>query len=275
MASENDRLTEPPSSVGLLDREAEAALDGPTASSAGKSWMHQQATRDVNPHSGQQDDTRPYRLLIGSHKGGTGQTTGALALAWTLAQQGLSVTLTDADPVQSATLVASGGDGTCGWPGVTLVPAQAEKLPAATETARGISSARAIEIVDGPALTERSTQHVLRYVDGILLTCLPDPLSLRTVPAAARAIETAQQQHGSLELVGILIALHDPTDELQDEMLSLLRQQYGDLLLEPPVPLDSALAEWPLDPGSELPAGPARLAYHQVAQRLVASLSAV
>ena len=64
----------------------------------------------------------PFFLAIGSHKGGTGRTTTACALAWLWGQDGFRVTLADADPVQAAGLIALDESGQCPWSNVTYLP---------------------------------------------------------------------------------------------------------------------------------------------------------
>ena len=51
----------------------------------------------------------PFVLAIGSHKGGTGRTTTACALAWLWGHAGFRVTIVDADPVRAAGLIALAG----------------------------------------------------------------------------------------------------------------------------------------------------------------------
>jgi cellulose biosynthesis protein BcsQ len=109
---------------------------------------------------------------------------------------------------------------------------------------------------------------VLRRADGVILTCLADPLSLRTVPVAAGVLSAARHHNPKLDLLGVLIDLFTDLDAVQAPMLDRLRQMHGELLLEPPVPYDPAVRDWPLTPGAGLPSGPAADAFAAVAGRL-------
>jgi cellulose biosynthesis protein BcsQ len=200
----------------------------------------------------------PYVLAVASHKGGTGRTTAAASLAWTWGSQGLRVTLLDADPVGAATLLTSDRSGTCPWPNVRL----SSDLSALKEG--GLTGD--LIVVDCPSLTEPAAQEVLTRADGVLLTCLPDPLSLRSVPSASAAIEAARASNDRLDLLGILLPIVDEADRLQNQMLEQLRELHGGLLLEPVVPAAAEYRHWPMRPGSPPPEGPAREAYQALAQ---------
>lgn len=203
---------------------------------------------------------RPYVLVLGSHKGGTGRTTSALALAYLWGQAGLSVALIDADPVGAARMMAVGSDGSCRWRGVRFFASLPESLG-------GLADCDRI-IIDAPPLTERHGQRVLRLADGIIVSCLADPLSLWTVPSAARAIKQARLHNPRLTLLGLHIAIFRKHNLVQSQMLQELRQTQSDFLLEPPIPAQPEISDWALKPGGEMPAGPARDSYEALAQLL-------
>ena len=123
-------------------------------------------------------------------------------------------------------------------------------------------------IVDCPSFMDPNVQTVLRRCHGVVLTCLADPLSLRTVPAAAGVLATARVANPRLELLGVIIGQYNAFDEIQSPMLERLRQMHGDLLLEPPVPYDPALRDWALLPGGPLPAGRAARAFTTARNRI-------
>jgi cellulose biosynthesis protein BcsQ len=201
----------------------------------------------------------PYLLAISSHKGGTGRTTVALALAWLWGRAGLRVTLADADPVRAAGLVACPGIA-CSWPNVTY----ASGLPDPGDPALDAD----VVVIDCPALLDPMALGVLKRAQGVALTCLADPLSLRTVPAAAGVLASARVANPRLELLGLTLGLYMDGDELQAAMLDRVRNMHGDLLLEPPVPFDPGVRDWPLAPGAGLPAGPAAASFAGVADSL-------
>jgi len=203
--------------------------------------------------------TTPYILTVASHKGGTGRTTSALSLAWALGESGHRVILIDADEQRSASALALDPRGQFNWRNVEFRTwPQALTKPLSAD----------IVVIDPPALTSASVAPVLAQAHGIVLTCLADPLSIRTVPAAATVIEQARVGNPKLELLGILICIYDERDPVQSAMLTRLQQAHGDLLLNPQVPMQPEVRSWALKPGSPPPMGPALEAYAAVCQGL-------
>jgi cellulose biosynthesis protein BcsQ len=203
--------------------------------------------------------TKPYILAVASHKGGTGRTTSALTLAWALGESGHRVILVDADEQRSASALALDSRGQFDWANVEF-----RTWPQSL----GKPMNADIVVIDPPALTSATAAPVLAQAHGIVLTCLADPLSIRTVPAAATVIEQARAVNPLLELLGILICIYDERDAVQSAMLARLQQAHGDLLLNPPVPLQSEIRSWALKPGSKPPLGAALEAYASVCQSL-------
>lgn len=207
-----------------------------------------------NSHLGERP---PYILTVTSHKGGTGRTTLACALAWLWGQRGLKVTLIDADPVRAASLVAAGVDGQCHWPNVTLVMAKAGGA--------SIPHEQHAVIIDSPPATEPLAQKVFARAHGVVICSLADSLALNTLPAATRAIREARDGNPDLALLGIAVNCFNSSDLAQTRCLSLLRGARGGLFLEPPIPYRPELRDWPMSPGSDLPDGPGRVAFRALA----------
>jgi cellulose biosynthesis protein BcsQ len=202
----------------------------------------------------------PYVLAVISHKGGTGRTTAALALAWNWAATGRKVSVVDADPIRSASLVALDANRHCPWPNVQFVTGTDSLAAPLTGE---------VVVIDCPNLLDpANSRPILEEADGIVLTCLADPLSIRTVPAAANVIEAAKGVNPRLELLGILISIYNERDPVHTAMLGRLRQSHQDLLLEPVVPYQAEVRDWPLHPGTSPPPGPARDAYAALTQAL-------
>ena len=201
-----------------------------------------------------------YLLAVGSHKGGTGRTTAALALAWLWGQEGMRVTLADADPIHAAGLIALNETGACSWQNVTYVIG----LPEPGDPALAAD----VVLIDCPPLLAPDAGPILSRAAGVVLTCHADPMSLRTVPAAAGVLAAARIQNPAVELIGVLIGGYNAEDAVQAPMLGRLRQMHGELLLEPPIPDDSAVRDWALAPGSGLPAGRAADAFSTVGRQL-------
>jgi cellulose biosynthesis protein BcsQ len=167
--------------------------------------------------------------------------------------------LVDADPARSAALLAVNGNGACTWPNVSFVVGP-------DEIHRDHDCD--VVVVDSPSLTEKASRTVLARADGIILTCLADPMSIRTVPAVASVIESVRLQNNNLELLGILIGLYNELDVVQKAMMNRLQQNHRDLLLEPSVPFQVEYRSWPLQPGSEPPPGAARDAFTHLVSTL-------
>jgi cellulose biosynthesis protein BcsQ len=210
---------------------------------------------------------RPYILVLASHKGGTGRTTCALALAYLWGQAGLNVALIDADPVGAAHAVALAPGGNCAWK-------QVKFFASIPDGGRGLLGSNLI-LIDCPPLTEPSAQRVLRMADGVVLSVLANPLSMRTIPTAASALEHARGHNPRLNLLGLLVGIYHEQDELQTAMLHEIRQVHGNLLLEPAIPYQQEVRDWPLNPGSPLPEGPAREAYAALTGLLEPALTPV
>jgi cellulose biosynthesis protein BcsQ len=200
---------------------------------------------------------KAYVLAVASHKGGTGRTTTALALAWAWGRAGRDVGLVDADPSGAARLVAAGPGGRCDWTNVTL-----------HESARQAARAgREVVVVDGPSLTDHDCWAVLGQADGVLLTCVADILTLRTLPLATEVLARGSQRATPPELHGVLLTRFRD-DQYQPRLRAELERLEGDVLLGPDVPEDQALRTWALTPGADLPAGPGREAYRRLAEEL-------
>lgn len=202
----------------------------------------------------------PYVLAIASHKGGTGRTTAACALAWLWGRDGLEVVLADADPIGAAGLVAVDSNGRCDWPNVQF-----------RDCAAGLEpdwSGADLVIVDCSNLMDPAAQSVLQHCHGVVLTCLADPMALRTVPHAARALAEARVANPKLELLGVVIGSYDGADIVQAPMLDRLRTMHGEMLLEPPVPFDADLRDWALSPGAALPQGAGAQALEAIRDRI-------
>lgn len=209
------------------------------------------------------DMTRPYILAVGSHKGGTGRTSTAAALAAIWGRQGRTVMLIDADPQGAAGLLVRDGSGRCRWPNVGFRTG----LPAADDFGNAD-----LVVVDAPPLTESAARPVLARADAVVLTCLADPLCLRTVRTAAEAIARARGDGARPGLAGIILGLYRSDDDLQAGMLDRMRRHHAEYLLEPPIPCDPAWSDWPLSPGAPLPDGAATEACGRLAAVLAGSL---
>lgn len=203
--------------------------------------------------------SRPYVLVIAGHKGGSGRTTAALALAWCWGRRGLRVGLLDAAAVPAAQRIAAGKDGCCSWNNVRL-------LKGLSETSE--VSEFDLVVIDAPSLTDPAAVEVLSIADGVLLIAQAEATALRTTRVALRSVEIALNRNSRLKRLGVLLPAFDSNDPVQQQLREQLRTQFGTQLLEPSIPVAAEVRDWARRPGGELPEGSGRLAYEDVAQRI-------
>src|SRR5262249_40041849 len=179
---------------------------------------------------------------------------------WCWASAGRKVTFLDADPIRSASLMALDHDHRCTWPNVQFVTGR----DSLADPLNG-----EVLVIDCPNLLDSANSRpILEESDGIILTSLPAPLSIRTVPASANVIEAVKTVNERLDLLGILISIYNERDPVHSAMLSRLREAHQDLLLEPVIPYQPEVRDWPLHPGTTPPPGEARDAYTALTRAL-------
>ena len=156
----------------------------------------------------------PYILAIGSHKGGTGRTTAALALAWHWGRSGVRVTLADCDPIRAAGLVAVANGG-CPWSNVRYTTT----LPRPADAAYDAD----LIIVDCPALLTPAARPVLQRATTMLANAYQEGKQVTArIRASVQGIQAASQLDGrSTEDAGPPPA-DDPADHRPD--LAALRE---------------------------------------------------
>ncbi|QGJ69835.1 Hypothetical protein PBC10988_15220 [Planctomycetales bacterium 10988] len=214
----------------------------------------------------------PRVLFLGSHKGGTGKTSAAAALAYLYGSRGIPTILLDVEAVGAASLLAEDESGYCHWPNVSLVRYSPEDALGEffddSMTGWKDSHAEGIILIDGPMLTDHKARPMLERSHGVILTCLADPLTLKTIPSGASALHFARKKNPQLRLLGLMINRFRKHDRLQAESFRLMGDQYGKLVLQPPVPEQWEMGQWPQQPGSDLPEGTAREAFESLATNI-------
>jgi cellulose biosynthesis protein BcsQ len=206
----------------------------------------------------------PYVVFVGSHKGGTGRTTAALALAWLWGQAGRLVAYVDADPIQVD--VPPPQTRRWDWHGVRFVSGASS-----TEELTGCD----LVLIDGPLMGERAAQPLLRFADAVLLTCAAEPLGVRTLSCALELMERMRHANPALTLLGVSVQQFDESDPMHVQLRGLLWRRHGTYVLEPAVPYQTELSDWLLYPDRPLPEGPAREAFVRLAARLEPALGCV
>ena len=207
-----------------------------------------------------------YTLALASHKGGSGTTTAAAAVSWLLGQQGYRVALVDVHPAGSVRLLAETQAGVCPWPNVSVHDYR--------EYENGFDLDTDLVVLDCPPLTEQAALPALELVDGLVLSCRADLLSLRTLSAVQKFLEKAEQQIPNLSFLGTIINLFDREDTKQQQLFANLLDSQGDLLIRPPVAWQESLCDWALSPGSPLPEGSGTTAYEIIVD-IVLELSGI
>lgn len=189
---------------------------------------------------------QPYVLALTSHKGGTGRTSLALALASLWSRQGFRVTLVDADPSRASRLIAFDNRGECHWERFTWTDAPLTELdPNSCE----------LVVLDAPVLTSPGAQ-LLSRANGVLLTCLSDLMTLRTFPLATSLLSNLCRGQRQLEFHGLVLNRFQE-GPIASRILKELCRMEDDLVLHPEIPEDAALRNWAGTPGATLPDGPA------------------
>ena len=102
-------------------------------------------------------------------------------------------------------------------------------------------------LLDCPPIFDRGADAFIGRANGVILTTLPDPLAIRTIPGATSVLKDVLALHDDLSFLGIAVSIYKDDDPLQREMLETLRARLGELCLEPPIPWQRELADWSLE----------------------------
>lgn len=224
----------------------------------------------------------PYRLVVTSPSGGTAKTTTALALAWLAQEQGHSVRYEDAGSgaqIPAWLAVEQGGSAASqtgrGMPTPPATRWQSLFSDAGSQAtvnlAAGVPTVQLV-VVDTPPVAHPKTRAAMEQADGVLVTCSPEPVSLRSLGRVADMLTQAREHQKRLAFLGLLLVGFDGRDDGQQTARIAYREQFGPLLLDDPIPYQRSMAEWPLQPTGGLPPGPAIEAYRCVLDRLTSQI---
>jgi chromosome partitioning protein len=185
-------------------------------------------------------------IAVISHKGGAGKTTSSVQIAEELARRGHRTLLVDADRQQGAGLLL-GIDAPAGCVQRTTTP-QLDYLGSARLTDLEIADCFAsvanrfdIGVVDTPSLDDALARAWLREATAILMVLQVDPLTVKTLPNALNTLEMVRAFKPSIQILGLLPTMFDPSEEAHGRLLAELLSRRPEAVFTPVVPADPGL----------------------------------
>lgn len=221
---------------------------------------------------------RPYAIVFANAKGGVGKTTSAVHVAGAFAQAGVETVVIDLDPQASATRhlgldpdamtptmadvmiepergLARAAHPTR-YPGLWCAPAhdslghvESELVnvsgrEALLATALGDDLPQRIAVIDVPPTLGLYTVNALRAAGAVVVPVQTHPFAMASVPRTLELVDAVRRRLNSrLVVLGFLATLYDRRTRVARECLARMEEQWGDLLIERPIPVNIALAE--------------------------------
>jgi chromosome partitioning protein len=221
-------------------------------------------------------------LATANQKGGVGKTTTAVNLAACLAAVGQRVLLFDLDPQANATsglglektegasaYYALLGDGSLldkikptAYERLEIIPSEVDLCGAELELSRTdnhlqraaqalqpvVASARFdVVIIDCPPSLGVLSLNAFAAAERLLVPLQCEYYALEGISMITRLMEQlrATRVNPSLELLGVLMTMFDGRTKLSNQVVSEVRQHFGELVFETVIPRTTRLAEAP------------------------------
>jgi chromosome partitioning protein len=242
-----------------------------------------------------------------NQKGGTAKTTSTLNVGAALVERGRRVLALDLDPQASLTMALGVDVVSLEWsiydslsdpdqsisavirastvPGMDLIPSHPDLAAAELELLNVLERERRLQhVLEDPALNEYDlividsppslnilSINVLVAADSLVIPIEPHPLSLMVLRRLFETVERIRRLNPRLRIAGFLPTKVHHSSRLAIDMIDMLREQFDDVRLLPPIPLSVKSAESIVDHTSILqymPRSPLSDAYRQAAEAL-------
>ncbi len=219
-------------------------------------------------------------VSIANQKGGVGKTTTTINLAASLATQGKKILMLDLDPQGNATMgsgvdkygleissydvllgdapltealvhseasgfdvLPSNADLTAAEVGLMNVPMKEKRLSLALTPVRNKYD---YVFIDCPPSLNMLTLNALVASDGVIIPLQCEYYALEGLTSLLDTIRQIQKsRNASLEIEGILRTMHDPRNNLSNEVSSQLITHFSDLVYRTVIPRNVRIAEAP------------------------------
>jgi chromosome partitioning protein len=220
---------------------------------------HGQSSEAVEPENEGQTEVRrplPRVLAVANQKGGVGKTTTTVNMGAALAEMGLRVLLADLDPQGNASTglgIENRGLERSMYH-VMLHDEPLENVIEPTDVRNLFVAPASLDLAGAeielvPAFSreqrlKRAIEAVIGDYDYVLIDC-PPSLGLLTVNGLAAAREVLVPIQCDLEVSTILCVMYDARTKLSDQVVSEVRDHFGDKVLRSVIPRTVRLSEAP------------------------------